>query len=185
MAASATGPVLVTFGHGTASKDEITDLLHGASVTRLVDVRTAPGSRHNPHVARAALEQWLPERAIAYRWDRRLGGFRQVPAESPDRYWRLDAFRGYAAHMRTAEFRTGVDDLLAACAAPGTAIMCAETLWWRCHRRMIADFVRLARGGHVQHLMHDGTLRTHRPTDGARLRSDGLLVYDGDPEPPS
>src|SRR4029077_141233 len=89
------GEMLLTFGHGTATAERMTELLHGAGVTVLVDVRTAPGSRRHPHVARAELERWLPEAGISYRWDKRLGGFRKASADSPDTAWREDMFRGY------------------------------------------------------------------------------------------
>ena len=173
---------LVTFGHGTASIEEITSLLRDAGVVSLVDVRTAPGSRRNPDVARTELERTLPERGIGYRWEKRLGGFRKVPPDSPDVVWRNDAFRGYAAHMRTDTFIEAVDELLAEAAEHPTAVMCSESVWWRCHRRMIADFALLARGVPVCHLMHDGRLREHHVSEGVRLRDDGFLVYDGGQE---
>jgi uncharacterized protein (DUF488 family) len=169
-----------TFGHGTASQEEITGLLRGAGVELVVDVRTAPGSRRNPHVARASLESWLPESGIGYRWDKRLGGFRRPPPDSPDVFWREEMFRGYAAHMRTPEFTTAIDALLAF--AGEQTVMCSESVWWRCHRRMIADFLVLTRGVRVEHLMHDGRLTHHEPPPGARLRDDGLIVYDGGQE---
>ena len=171
--------MLLTFGHGTATAERMTELLRGAGVAVLIDVRTAPGSRRHPHVALAELERWLPEAGISYRWEKRLGGFRKADPGSPDTAWREDMFRGYAAHMRTADFGTAVDDVLAEAAADPTAVMCAESLWWRCHRRMLADFVTAARGGEVRHLMHDGRLEEHRLSPGLRLRDDGLLIYDG------
>lgn len=170
---------LVTFGHGTATADEITGLLRGAGVEAVVDVRTAPGSRRNPHVARAELERWLPEHGIGYRWEKELGGFRRAPAGSPDVVWREEMFRGYAAHMRQPAFLATLDEVLTQADAQRTAVMCSESVWWRCHRRMIADFVSIALGRPVRHLMHDGRLMPHRPSPGIRLTSDGLLVYDG------
>jgi uncharacterized protein (DUF488 family) len=170
-----------TFGHGTASRDELADLLRGTGVERVVDVRTAPGSRRNPHVSRLELERWLPEEGIGYRWDKRLGGFRRPPPDSPDVFWREEMFRGYAAHMRTPEFDAAIDELLRE--EHDQAVMCSESVWWRCHRRMIADFLLLAREVPVDHLMHDGRLTRHEPTPGARVRDDGLLVYDGGQEP--
>lgn len=172
---------VLTVGHGTAAQDELVALLRGAGVRSLVDIRTAPGSRRFPHVARAALAVWLPENGIAYRWDRRLGGFRRPPPDSPDLIWRNDAFRGYAAHARTPEFLAAVADLLAE--PDGTVVMCSEAVWWRCHRRILADFLTVARGVQVRHLMPDGRLVGHRPTEGVRLREDGLLVYDGGQQP--
>jgi uncharacterized protein (DUF488 family) len=175
--------MLLTFGHGTASAEEMTGLLRGACVTALVDVRTAPGSRRHPHVARAELERWLPEAGISYRWEKRLGGFRRPEPASPDVAWREDMFRGYAAHMRTAEFLAAADELLAQSRLDSTAVMCAESLWWRCHRRLLADFVSAARGEPVRHLLHDGRLEEHRLSPGLRLRDDGLLVYDAGQPP--
>jgi uncharacterized protein (DUF488 family) len=169
-----------TFGHGTASQEEIVGLLRGAGVELVVDVRTAPGSRRNPHVSRTSLEAWLPENGVAYRWDKRLGGFRRPPPDSPDVFWRQEMFRGYASHMRTPEFAAAIAELLAF--EGDQTVMCSESVWWRCHRRLIADFLVLARGVPVEHLMHDGHLVRHEPAPGARLRDDGLIVYDGGQE---
>jgi uncharacterized protein (DUF488 family) len=180
---------LVTFGHGTASAEQITGLLHGAQVAGVVDIRIAPGSRRHPHVARTELERWLPESGISYRWDKRLGGFRRPSPDSPDVVWREDMFRGYAGHMRTAEFLSAAADLVAEAELVGeartrrVAAMCSESLWWRCHRRLLADYVVMARGIPVRHLMHDGRLEEHRLTPGLRLREDGLLVYDAGQSP--
>ncbi|MEU9759293.1 DUF488 domain-containing protein [Streptomyces sp. NPDC047985] len=176
---SGTAPVtLLTFGHGTAGREQLAALLHGAGLRAVVDVRTAPGSRHNPDVGREALRRWLPQEGIDYRWEQRLGGFRKVPPDSPDVFWENASFRGYAGHTRTPDFLAAMDELLRQAAHVRTAVMCGESLWWRCHRRIIADFAVLARRARVLHLAHDGRLTEHRPTAGARLRADGLLVYD-------
>jgi uncharacterized protein (DUF488 family) len=87
-------------------------------------------------------------------------------------------FRGYAAHMRTTGFGAAVDEVLAQAQADSTAVMCAESLWWRCHRRLLADFVVAARGVPVRHVLHDGRTEEHRLSPGLRRRDDGLLVYD-------
>jgi len=180
--------MLLTYGHGTDSAARTVAILAGAGVSSLVDIRTAPGSRRHPQFARAAMEEWLPEAGIAYRWEKRLGGFRRPSAGNPDVAWREDMFRGYAEHMRSADFRTAIDAVLAEAglAEAGQAdarsglvtVMCSESLWWRCHRRLVADFVAVARGVEVRHLMHDGRTEAHRPSPGLRLRDDGLLVYD-------
>lgn len=171
--------MLFTFGHGTASADEMVGVLRGAGIEVLVDIRTAPGSRRHPHVGRAEMERWLPEAGITYRWEPRLGGFRKAAPDSPDAVWRNDSFRGYAGWMRTTEFVAAIDEVLAAATVRPTTVMCSESLWWRCHRRLVADFAVVARSEPVAHLGHDGHLTPHPPTEGVRLRDDGLLVYDG------
>jgi hypothetical protein len=128
---------LITVGHGTASQAEFTRLLHGTGVTRLVDVRRYPVSRAYLHVGREALIPWLPAAGVDYRWEERLGGRRRLPAESPDKWWRVDAFRAYANHMRSAEFLEAISSLLAELQTATTAVMCSESQWWRCHRRVI------------------------------------------------
>jgi uncharacterized protein (DUF488 family) len=174
-----TAPVtLLTFGHGTAGRTQLSALLHGADVRAVVDVRTAPGSRRNPDVNREALRQWLPDEGIDYRWEQRLGGWRKAALDSPDVFWENVSFRGYAGYTRDPDFVAAVDELLRQAAEVRTAVMCGESVWWRCHRRIIADFAVLARHARVLHLAHDGRLTEHRPTTGARLRADGLLVYD-------
>jgi uncharacterized protein (DUF488 family) len=170
--------MLLTFGHGTATAERMTELLRGADVAVLVDVRIAPGSRRHPYVARAELERWLPEAGIAYRWDKRLGGFRKAAPDSPDTVWREDMFRGYAAHMRTEGFQAAMDEALTQAGTDRTVVMCAESLWWRCHRRLLADFAVASRGVPVRHLLHDGRIEEHRLSPGLRRRDDGLLVYD-------
>jgi uncharacterized protein (DUF488 family) len=177
------GSSLVTVGHSTVGRAALRELLRGAGMAAVVDVRTAPGSRRDPDLSRQRLAQWLPEEGIAYRWEPRLGGFRKPEPGSPDTVWRNASFRGYAAHTRTPEFVAAMDDLVQRAAAERTAVMCSEAVWWRCHRRLIADFAVLARGVPVDHLMHDGRLTAHAPTAGVRLRADGLLVYDGETAP--
>jgi uncharacterized protein (DUF488 family) len=92
-------------------------------------------------------------------------------------------FRGYAGHMRTAGFLAAMDELLSQAGAQVTTVMCAESLWWRCHRRLLADFACAARGVPVRHIMHDGRLEEHRLSPGLRVRDDGLLVYDAGQPP--
>ena len=168
---------LLTVGHGTATQAELAELLTGAGVELVVDVRIAPGSRRHPHVARAELERWLPAAGVAYRWERDLGGFRRPAPDSPDVSWREPMFRGYAGWMRGPAFRSALDRVLADAVARVTVLMCSEAVWWRCHRRLIADASVLLRGVPVQHLMHGGRLLPHQPTEGVRVSPDGL-VYD-------
>ncbi|MFE9370533.1 DUF488 family protein [Streptomyces sp. NPDC006711] len=169
---------LISFGHSTTTRDQLTALLLGAGIESVVDVRTAPGSRRNPDVMREELARWLPGHGVEYRWEKDLGGFRTASPDSPDVVWRNDSFRGYAGYTRDPRFLSAMDDLLPQAALRRTAVMCGEAVWWRCHRRIIADFTVLARGVPVLHLMPDGRLTPHRPTAGVRLRDDGLLVYD-------
>ncbi|MCP9956519.1 MULTISPECIES: DUF488 family protein [Streptomyces] len=175
---------LLTFGHSTADRGTLARLLREAGVTAVVDVRTAPGSRRDPDLARQRLDRWMPEAGVAYRWEPRLGGFRKPSPDSPDTVWRNASFRGYAAHTRSPDFLAAMDALTQQAARERTAVMCSEAVWWRCHRRLIADFAVLARGVPVHHLMHDGRLTPHSPTPGVRLRDDGLLVYDDAGTPP-
>lgn len=175
---------LLTFGHGTAGRDEITALLTGIEATGVVDVRRYPGSRRNPDVSSDALASWLPEAGIDYRWDARLGGRRRIDPDvdpATDRWWRVEQFRAYAAHMRTKEFSEGLDQVLAQLTSERPVlVMCSESVWWRCHRRLISDAAVLLRDVPVRHLGHDGRLTEHIPSAGARVTPDGL-VYDRDP----
>jgi uncharacterized protein (DUF488 family) len=173
---------LLTVGHGTLGRAELAGLLQGAGVHALVDVRTAPGSRHNPDVSRGAMEQWVPEAGIAYRWEPRLGGWRKTRADSPNTALRNASFRGYADYMVSDEFTGALGELLEAAAERRSAIMCSEAVYWRCHRRLVADNVELVHGGTVLHLGHDGRLSPHRLTDEVRVEG-ARLVYDGGASP--
>jgi uncharacterized protein (DUF488 family) len=168
---------LLTVGHGTLGQAELTALLVDAGVQSLVDVRIAPGSRRHPHVGRAALAEWLPAAGVAYRWEQRLGGFRKAAPDSPDTALRNDSFRGYAGYMRTDDFGAALAAVLAEADLRPTVVMCSETLWWRCHRRLIADHVLLVERRPVRHLMANGRPAGHRATDGVRVVDHGL-VYD-------
>lgn len=170
--------MLVTYGHGTETAGRTAAILDGAGVESLVDIRIAPGSRRHPQFARAALEEWLPAAGIGYRWEKRLGGFRKPSPGNPDTAWREEMYRGYAEHMRSAAFLEAVDAVLAEAGPRLVAVMCSESNWRQCHRRLLADFVSAARGAEVRHLGHDGRTEAHRPSPGLHRRDDGLLVYD-------
>ncbi len=172
--------MLLSVGHGRLGRTAFAELLHGAGVEAVVDIRRYPGSRSNPDVAADALAEWLPRSGIAYRTDPRLGGRRRLPPDSPreDPWWRVEQFAAYAAHTRTAEFAGALDDLLEKAAGARTVMMCSESVWWRCHRRLVADVVVLGRRCPVEHLMHDGRLVPHPVAEGARVRADGAIVWD-------
>lgn len=168
---------LVTVGHGTATQEDFTRLLVGAGINALVDVRIGPGSRKYPHFGKDLMEEWLPAAGIEYRWEKRLGGFRKLPADSPDVALRNESFRAYAAYMRSPDFAAALDDLIVQAAGQSVGIMCSETVWWRCHRRLIADHALLLDGLAVEHLMPGVRWTAHKPTAGVR-RGIGELVYD-------
>ncbi len=155
-------------------------LLRTAGVQTLVDVRSFPGSRRHPYVNRESLAHWLPQAGVQYLWMKNLGGFRKPSEESAlDTVWRNESFRNYAGYTRSAAFLDGITALVEVGAQSHTAFMCSESVWWRCHRRIISDFLVAARGIAVHHLMHDGSRPQHKVTEGLRLREDGLIVYDG------
>lgn len=131
----------------------------------------------NPQFARGEMEVWLPEAGVGYRRERRLSGFRRPAADSVNVALRHPSFRGFADYMGSSEFRTALGDVVREAERTTIAVMCIETVWRRCHRRLIADAAVLLYGARVQHLGHDGRLTDHRITDGARL-GDATLVYD-------
>ena len=171
---------LVTVGHGPRDRNALGDLLTGAGVDLVVDVRRFPGSRNNPDVARSALADWLADLGLDYRWDERLGGRRRLVPGAPvaDGWWTVAQFAAYAAHTRTPEFAAALDEVLAEAETGVVAVMCSESVWWRCHRRLIADVAVLGRGVPVTHLMPDGRLTPHRPSAGAVVR-DHTLHWPG------
>jgi|SRR5579875_1582962 len=179
-------PVLLTVGHGTLESDEFAELLGSAGVQLVVDIRSAPGSRRHPHFGREQMERWLPAAGIEYRWEKDLGGHRRPVVGSANTALRHPSFRGYADYMASGSFAAGLARLLSDAAARSTAAMCAETLWWRCHRRLVADAVVLLEGIAVYHLDHDGRLSAHRVTEGARIVEidrKARLIYDSTTAP--
>ncbi len=170
---------LITVGHGTASREEFAGLLRDAGVTAVADVRRAPGSRRFPHFRRAELAAWLPAAGIGYRWEPDLGGFRKPSAGSPNTALRNPSFRAFADYMPAPQFRAALDRVLDEASRQVTAVMCAETLWWRCHRRLIADAATILSGAEVLHLGHDGRLSPHELTPGVRRGPGDTLCYDG------
>jgi uncharacterized protein (DUF488 family) len=170
---------LLTLGHGTASEEDLAWLIRGAAIESLVDVRTVPKSRRHPQFWREEMERWVPERTrSAYRWEPALGGFRKVNHNSHNVALRHPSFRSYADYMETDTFALALNELLVHVTTSQVAIMCSETVWWRCHRRLISDAVLLLHSVPVEHLMHDGKLRPHIPTAGVRATAEGKLRYD-------
>jgi uncharacterized protein (DUF488 family) len=166
-----------TIGHGARDIETFLDLLRGQGIRRLVDVRTAPGSRKHPQFGKDALAHSLEASGIAYGWEGpELGGWRRPRPDSRHVALRSDGFRGYADHMDTAEFRAARDRLIAGSAGTPTAVMCAESLWWRCHRRMLADALT-ASGCRVLHIMDSGRLDPHRLSRSARVDGEAV-IYD-------
>ena len=174
---------LRTVGHGTLTAEAFSSLLDGVNVGCVVDVRSFPGSRHNPQFGREEMERWVPGAGIGYVWMRELGGRRRPVSGSKHVALRNDAFRAYADHMETPAFLAGVEELLMLARSEPTAVMCSESVWWRCHRRLLADHLVLVRDITVVHLMHNGRLTPHMPTEGVRL-ADDALVYDVGITPP-
>ena len=158
-----------TVGHSNHSFEVFAGLLEAHRIALVADVRTAAGSRRHPQFGSGALAEALPARGIAYRRLEALGGWRRAREDSPNGGWRNASFRAYADYAMTPEFAAGLEELRALAAEQRTAIMCAEALWWRCHRRLIADRLVVA-GDTVCHIGSDGRASEHRLTPFARVR---------------
>ena len=166
-----------TIGHSTHSAAEFLDLLKAHQIELIADVRRFPGSRRLPQFNSAALEHDLGQERIAYKWLPELGGRRRASSTTAASAWRNASFQAYAEHITTEEFASGLEDLLMLAGGLRTAVMCAEALWWRCHRRLIAD-VLVSRGVDVFHIM-GGEVTPHRIMPPARL-IQGTLTYAAD-----
>src|SRR4051812_17801715 len=172
---------LWTVGHSNKSIEEFLELLASQQIQLLADVRRFPGSRRLPHFNQENLSVSLTRTGIEYLHFPELGGRRRVLANSPNTAWRNEAFRGYADFMMTDEFRAGIHRLLEVAREKRTAIMCAEALWWQCHRSMIADYLKAA-GHEVIHIMSRTKTEAHPFTSAARL-VNGRLSYALESEP--
>jgi len=168
-------PTIWTVGHSTRSLAELVAVLSAHRVDAVADVRRFPGSRRHPQFSRDTLAAQLASHGIEYHWIERLGGRRAPRADSPNDGWRVDGFRGYADYIDSAEFEAGLAQLIAVAEARRTAYMCAELLWWQCHRRLISD-VLVARGWTVLHIATADAASPHKLMPPARLR-DGKLSY--------
>lgn len=164
-----------TIGHSTRDLSDFMELLAANRIEAVADVRSYPGSRTFPQFNAESLKDPLPANNIEYVPFKQLGGRRKVRPDSTNTVWRHAAFRGYADYMETVEFSDGVDALLELARKKRTAIMCAEAVWWRCHRSMISDYLKAA-GVTVEHIMDDGENTIHPYTSAARVVS-GKLVY--------
>jgi uncharacterized protein (DUF488 family) len=168
-----------TIGHSTHALAEFIGLLQSADVRLVADVRTIPRSRANPQFNRDELAAGLTDVKIDYEHMAALGGLRgKQPGfgESPNTFWQNDRFRNYADYAMTQSFSTGLTRLRSLGAERTVVIMCAEALWWRCHRRIIADYL-LANGEHVIHILSNGRLEAAQLTSGAQPAQGGVLVY--------
>jgi uncharacterized protein (DUF488 family) len=168
-----------TIGHGTRPLREFVELLNGVAVTLVVDVRTVPRSRTNPQYNRDALPRSLEPFAIGYEHLASLGGLRGRSRRVPQKlnaFWDNDSFHNYADYAQSDQFRAGLLHLRELGCARRCAIMCAETVWWRCHRRIITDYL-LAGGESVFHILGPSHVEEAHMTAAARLQADGSLVY--------
>jgi uncharacterized protein (DUF488 family) len=165
-----------TVGHSTHALERLVDLLRSHAIEQVADIRTVPRSRRHPQFERDALARSLPERGIAYAHLPRLGGWKHPDAHSSNGAWRNRSFRGYADYALTPEFAAGLDELLASAEARRTAMMCSEALWWRCHRRLVADRIVVA-GGTVGHIGSNGRVTTHTLTSFAAVDPSGRVTY--------
>ena len=169
-------PHVFTIGHGARPIEAFLAVLAEASVTLLVDVRRFPGSRRHPQFGRDALAAALDQAGIGYEWQgEALGGRRPRSAASRHTALRHPAFAGYADHMDTPEFRSAASALLTR--PERLAVMCAETVWWHCHRMLLADALAM-RGATVTHLLDVGQRQAYRPHPTVRRGPDGWPVYD-------
>ncbi|MGB3393482.1 MAG: DUF488 domain-containing protein [Stenotrophomonas sp.] len=166
---------LWTIGHSTRGWEEFLALLATQRIEAIADVRRFPGSRRHPWFASETMAANLPASGVDYLWLPQLGGRRRVQPGSPNGGWRNAAFQGYADHLQSAEFADGLQRLLQLAERRRTALMCAEALWWRCHRRLIAD-VLSERGIAVLHILDAGHVQPHVLSESAQV-VDGRLIY--------
>ncbi len=175
----ASGTPVFTIGHSTRGLSEFVMLLREADVSTVVDVRSIPRSRAVPQFNQEGLGAALAGYGIGYRHIPALGGRRHHRKNAPpsaNGFWRVAAFRNYADYAETDAFRGGLDELRGLARDTQCAIMCAEAVWWRCHRRIIADYL-LAAGTRVEHILGPGNIVPATPTPGVRVMADGTLQY--------
>jgi uncharacterized protein (DUF488 family) len=166
-----------TIGHSTRAIEEFHQLLAEHEIKALVDVRSFPVSRRHPHFTQAPLAAGLTEKGIEYHHLRSLGGRRKPRGDSKNTAWQNASFRAYADHMESAEFEKGIDQLLELAGEKRAVIMCAEAVWWSCHRSLISDFLK-ANGVDVIHIVTAKRTESHPYTAAARI-VEGKLSYRG------
>lgn len=166
-----------TVGHSTRPIEELIAALDSFEIQVLADVRSFPGSRRYPHFNREQLKASLTAAGIEYQHFPELGGRRRARHDSINMAWRNESFRGYADYMETDSFREGMTRLISVADSRRTAIMCAEAVWWRCHRSLISDYLK-AKGAEVTHIMAPGKSEAHPFTSAARI-VNGELSYRG------
>jgi len=166
-----------TVGHSTRSALEFSEILLAHQIDALVDVRSFPGSHRYPHFNKPELFRTLQAIGILYSHFPQLGGRRRPSPHSKNTAWKNSSFRAYADHMESEEFKKGMEDLLELTQQQRTAIMCAEALWWRCHRSLIADFLK-SKGLAVIHILDGKKTEAHPYTPAARI-VEGRLSYAG------
>jgi len=168
---------IFTIGHSTHSASHFLSLLRAHEISQLADIRTIPKSRRHPQFNAEALGVFLHAHAISYRHLPALGGLRKPRRDSINTAWRHPGFRGYADHMQTEEFRAGVDNLLSFAGRGRTTVMCAEAVWWQCHRQLLADAL-LAQGVPVRHILSAREVKPHRMSEFAKV-NEGRITYPG------
>jgi uncharacterized protein (DUF488 family) len=170
---------LYTIGNSTRSSDELLEVLHAHSIQTLVDIRAFPMSRRLPHFNREALAESLFKAGIQYVWMKALGGYRRkISDDSPNLALRNASFRNYADYMLTEDFETAIADLIELAGQRRIAYMCAERVYFHCHRMLVSDWL-VAHGHEVFHIDGMGPVKSHQLTAEARL-IDGKLIYRGD-----
>ena len=169
---------LFTIGHSTRTMEELIDALLAHGIKTLVDIRAFPGSRRLPHFNRESLEEGLPKAGIEYVWMKELGGRRnRILPNSPNVGLRNDSFRNYADYMLTPEFEQAMDRLISLGESSPTAYMCAERVYFHCHRMLVSDWL-VAHGHQVCHIENEKPARPHTLMAEARIE-DGKLIYGG------
>ena len=169
--------VIFTIGHSTRTADEFLTLLTAHGVRQIADVRTVPQSKRHPHFSRDALAASLAAQGVGYRHFPALGGLRRPRADSVNTAWQHPGFRGYADHMQTDEFRHALGQLEQFASQVSTSVLCAEAVWWQCHRRLLADAL-IFRGASVRHILSAAEPKPHELSDFARAQAGGV-IYPG------